>query len=254
MSEDAKIQAIRIHPVKSLSEQDLEAATLTVGEGLANDRRFAICHRASRFDPADPAWQPKSQFLNLMRHERLAQLDSQFDPDSGNLTLSRGGRPVAKGDITTHLGRDLINQFLSAFVGTEARGAAKLVEVTEGSLADRNSPFISIINAASVRDLERVVRLNLDPRRFRGNLLIDGGDPWSEFGWIGETITVGTAELKIIERIGRCPATNVNPETADRDTNIPKALLDGYGHSDCGVMAVVTKPGTIQTGDALARS
>lgn len=253
MSQNVEIEAIRIHPVKSLSEQDLDSAELTVGEGLENDRRFAICHRASRFDPAEPAWQPKSQFLNLMRHERLAKLQSHFDPATGVLTLERGGRPVAKGDITTHVGRDLINQFLSAFVGTEARGAAKLVELTEGSLADRNSPYISIINAASVRDLERVVRQNLDPKRFRGNLLIDGSDPWAEFGWVGDTFAVGTAELKIVERIGRCPATNVNPETADRDANIPKALLDGYGHSDCGVMAIVTKTGTVHKGDLIER-
>jgi hypothetical protein len=249
MSQNAEIKAIRIHPVKSLSGQDLSSVDLTFDKGLANDRRFAITHRASRFDPAEPAWQPKNQFLVLMRHERLAQLNSHFDADTGILTLERGGRTVAKGNITNHVGRDLINQFLSAFVGTEARGAANLVELTEGSLADRDEPYISIINAASVRDLERVVRQPVDPRRFRGNLVIDGIEAWSEFGWVGSAITVGSAELQIIERIGRCPATNVNPDTAERDANIPKALLDGYGHSDCGVMAVVTEPGTISVGD-----
>lgn len=252
MSTDARVEAIRIHPVKSLTAQDLDAVDVIEGQGLPNDRRFAITHKASRFDPAEPTWQPKQQFLNLMRHERLAQLDSHFDADSGTLTLSRGGRPVAKGKVTTPLGRELINQFLSAFVGQEARGAAKLVEVPDVSLADRNAPFISIISAATVRDLERVVRKQLDPKRFRGNLLIDGAEPWAEFDWVGKTVTVGSAQLEIIERIGRCEATNVNPATAERDANIPKALLDGYGHADCGVMAVVTQPGTIRIGDALA--
>lgn len=251
MSTDARVEALRIHPVKSLTAQDLETVDVLAGQGLPNDRRFAITHKASRFDPAHPAWQSKQQFLNLMRHERLAQLDSHFDADTGTLTLSRGGRPVAKGNVTTPLGRELINQFLSAFVGQEARGAAKLVEVSEGSLADRNAPFISIISAATVRDLERVVRQPLDPKRFRGNLLIDGADPWVEFEWVGKTITVGSAQLEIIERIGRCEATNVNPGTAERDANIPKALLDGYGHADCGVMAVVTRPGTVRVGDGL---
>ncbi|MEM7442083.1 MAG: MOSC domain-containing protein [Pseudomonadota bacterium] len=251
MSTNAKITAIRVHPVKSLSERDLETAALTVGEGLANDRRFAICHKASRFDPTAPTWQPKSQFLNLMRHERLAQLESSFDPDTGELTLSRDGRTVAKGDITTPLGRQVINQFLSAFAGQEARGSARLVELAEGSLADRDSPFLSIISEATVRDIERVVRQKLDPKRFRGNLLIDGTEPWAEFEWVGNKFSVGSAELEIIERIGRCAATNVNPTTAERDANIPKALLDGFGHADCGVQAIVTKAGTIRLGDAM---
>lgn len=251
MSIDASVKAIRIHPVKSLTAQDLDAVDVIAGRGLPNDRRFAITHKASRFDPAEPAWQPKQQFLNLMRHERLAQLESHFDAETGTLTLSRGGRPVAKGDVTTPLGRELINQFLSAFVGQEARGAAKLIEVPDVSLADRDAPYISIINEASVRDLERVVRQQLDPKRFRGNLLIDGAEPWSEFEWVGKTISVGSAQLEIVERIGRCEATNVNPDTAERDANIPKALLDGYGHADCGVMAIVTQPGTIRVGDAL---
>src|SRR5690606_32136331 len=101
------IAAIHRFPVKGLSADPLERVRLSAGEGLPEDRRFAICHGASLFDPRAPAWQPKRQFLMLALNERLAALRSRFDPATGLLEISRGGKPVARGVITTPLGRDL---------------------------------------------------------------------------------------------------------------------------------------------------
>ena len=239
------------YPVKGLSEQPLDRVDLTPGEGLPHDRRFAITHGASLFDPAKPEWQPKRQFLMLMANVRLAQLDTAFDPDTGVLKIRRDGKQVASGNLTTSIGRELINQFFAAFMEREMPGVPKIVEAPDVSFTDTPDKLVSIINLASVTDLERVTRRPVDPVRFRGNLLIDGADPWQEFDWVGRDITIGDARLHVIERIGRCAATTVNPKTGERDINIPKMLANGFGHTDCGVYARVIEGGTIAVGQTL---
>lgn len=247
----ARIAQLCIYPVKGLSPQPIPAAELSAGQCLPNDRRFAIAHGASRFDPAAPAWQPKRQFLMLMQNERLAALDTSFDPDTGVLTIRRDGKQVARGNIETQIGRDLINQFFAAYMGREALGAPKLVEAPGISFTDTRDNFVSLINLASLADMERVTRRPVDWRRFRGNMMIEGLEPWAEFDLVGREITVGPARLKVVERIGRCAATNVDPDTGARDLNIPKSLLTGYGHDECGVYATVVAGGTVRVGDPL---
>ena len=52
----------------------------------------------------------------------------------------------------------------------------------------------------------------------------------------------------------RCAATNVNPETAERDMNLPLTLRKGFGHMDMGVYAKVVSGGQIAPGDAVTLS
>jgi uncharacterized protein YcbX len=65
------------------------------------------------------------------------------------------------------------------------------------------------------------------------------------------TLAIGSTRLKVVKRIVRCAATNVDPDTAARDLTIPKTLLQTYGHADCGVYAEVITGGTISAGDAI---
>jgi len=245
------VAAIHRFPVKGLNPEPLDSVVLETGECLPHDRRFAIAHGASRFDARDPDWQPKQQFLTLLKHEWLAHLSVSFDEASGLLTLCRNGRPVARGNATSPIGREVINQFLAAFVRGRAPGPCKLVEAPGIAFTDTQDNFVSIINRASVADLERVTRKPLDPVRFRGNLLIEGAEPWAESEWVGRTIRVGGARLVVVEPIGRCAATTVNPATAERDVNVPKALMTGFGHDACGIYAEVVEGGTVAAGDPL---
>ena len=61
----------------------------------------------------------------------------------------------------------------------------------------------------------------------------------------------GGARLKVIKRIVRCAATNVDPETGLRDMSIPDTLMQSFGHADCGVYAEVVAGGQIDVGDRL---
>ena len=245
------LHAIHRFPVKGLNAQSLADIELAAGQGLPLDRAWALAHGASKFDPASPAWAPKRNFLMLMRNPRLAALDATFDEASGLLVIARDGKPVARGNIRSAVGVGLINQFFAAYMKGDAVGAPKLVQAPGIAFTDHRDPLVSIINRASARDQERVARRPVDPRRFRGNLLIDGAEPWAENQWIGRTLAIGEARLNVVEPIGRCAATTVNPDTAETDLNIPALLSDGYGHTDCGVFASVTIAGRISVGDAL---
>lgn len=245
----ATLSRIYRYPVKSLTAEPLEEVALEPGRCLPGDRRFAIAHGASRFDRLAPDWAPKSSFVALVRCERLARLESRLDPESGELTIRRGGKVVAHARVDNPAGRTVLDQFLSAFLGEDARGSAHLVEAPGRALSDHPEPWVSLISLASVRDLERVVRAPVDPVRFRANLYIDGLEPWREFGWVGREIAVGPVRLRVEERIGRCAATNVDPVTAARDLNIPRALEHGFGHAHMGVYAEVVEGGRLAVGD-----
>lgn len=240
------------YPVKGLSAEPLPRVELSAGKAIAQDRRFAIAHGTTRFDPSAPEWLPKARFLQLMTNERLARLRTRFEESTGILTIERDGKTVAHADVTSAAGRNVIEAFFAAFMSAEMRGAPRLVEAPGHTFADSPSRLLSLINLASVRDLERVARARVDRLRFRGNLYFDGGDAWDEMRWRTRRLRIGTALLRVTEPIERCAATNVNPETAARDLNLPLTLQEGFRHSDLGVYAEVIAGGTISVGDAIS--
>tara|TARA_R110001606_G_scaffold399296_1_gene583983 strand:+ start:4645 stop:5427 length:783 start_codon:yes stop_codon:yes gene_type:complete len=246
------IRQIYRYPVKGLTPEPRSEVHLTPGNAIPNDRRFALAPGSTSLGDSLGEWMAKSSFLMLMRNERLAQLETTFDDGGETLIVKRGGRQVAKGVLSQPIGRTMIEDFFTAFLGDEAKGRVKLIEAADGHvMSDHPNPVISLINLASVTDMERVVGKPVDPRRFRGNFLIDGLDAWAEFDLCGKRLGIGDVVLEVTERIDRCGATNVNPETAERDMNIPKDLQRGFGHIDCGVFAKVINGGTIRAGDLI---
>ncbi len=247
----ASITLIDRHPVKGLNAESLSRVALTPGEGLPHDRRFALAHGSTVFDTQAPEWRPKTQFLMLMRDEKLAQLRIAFDEASGVLAIHRAGKQVVHAKATEPLGRSLIEQFFAGFLGPAVRGAPRLLEAPGHMFSDVPEKCLSLINLASVRDLERVMGTAVDPARFRANIYFEGAAAWAEFDWIGKEIAIGAARLQVSARIDRCAAINVNPETAARDMNAIKALQRGFGHIDMGVYAKVLGGGEIATGDSI---
>ncbi len=239
------------YPVKGLSAEHLEQVELAPGEGVPHDRRFALAHGSTSFDPRDPQWQPKTHFLMLMRDEKLAQLRVRFEPEAGLLKIERGGKQVVSAKATEALGRTLIGQFFAGFLGGVARGTPKLLEAPGHMFSDARQKYVSLINLASVRDLERVMRKPVHPLRFRANVYVEGAPAWSEFNWTGEEISLGATRLKVAGPIDRCAATNVDPETAERDLNVPLALQRGFGHVNMGIYAEVIEAGELAKGDEL---
>ena len=85
-------------------------------------------------------------------------------------------------------------------------------------------------------------------------MYVSGWPAWHEFELLDQTLAIGKVRLKVVKRIVRCAAINVDPETAERDLNIPPALMRQLGHNECGIYAEVIADGTIAAGDAVTIS
>ncbi len=248
---DTTIAQIYSYPVKGLTGASHEQISLTAGDCLPYDRAWAIEAGSRKFDPANPSYFPKANFLMLMRDEKMAALDTTFDEDSKVLTVFRGGKQVARGCLSDKLGCQLLEQFFAAYAKDSLRGGApKIVSAENHSFSDVPAKWVSIINLASVKDLERVARKPVHPLRFRGNIYLEGLEPWEEFNWLDRTLTIGGEPvLEVTERTTRCAAINVDPETGARDMTLPRTLDIGFGHQDCGIYARVAANGKIAVGD-----
>ncbi|MDI1344525.1 MAG: MOSC domain-containing protein [Pseudolabrys sp.] len=259
-SHPARIKAIYRYPVKGLSPQRLARTTLAPGATIAADRLYAVENGPTGFDPAAPTYFPKNRFLMLMKNERLAALRTDYDEASHTLSIVQDGREAARGDLRTKEGRLAIEAFFRRFMPAELHGPpkvlsgetpAKSVDSAAHSFSDVAKKVVSIINLASVAAVETAAGQTVDPLRFRANIYVSGWPAWHEFDLLGAEIAVRDARLKVVKRIVRCAATNVDPSTGIRDLTIPKTLLQSFGHADCGIYAEVLTGGDIAIGDAL---
>jgi len=247
------VASIYRYPVKGLGPDRLESAKLVPGRTIAGDRRYAIENGPSGFDPAHPSYLPKSRFLMLMRNERLAALRTAFDEATHTLAIRADGGEAVRGDLRTSEGRAAIERFFATFCADELRGPPKVLNAAGHSFSDVARKVVSIINLASVAALETVIGAPVHPLRFRGNLYVQGLPAWAELDLVGREIAVGrSARLKVVKRIVRCAATNVDPDTGIRDLTIPDTLMRNLGHTDCGVYAEVIAGGEIVTGDEVS--
>ena len=248
----ARITRICRYPVKGMSAEPLRRVSLQAGEGLPLDRKLALARPGAPFDPARPTWLAKRHFLMLMTDERLATLKVAYDDDSARLTIDRAGRREVDADVGTAGGRAGVEHFFETFMGAELRGRPRLVSAPEHMFTDNPNKYLSLINLASVADLERRLGQPVDPLRFRANLYVEGLPAWAEFDWLGRELRAGAARFDVAERIDRCAATNVDPNSGLRDLNIPLALRKSFGHIDCGVLLRVTRGGELEVGQAIA--
>jgi uncharacterized protein YcbX len=251
MSGPAKIVSLYRYPVKGLSGERLNTVSLTPDATFPADRAFAIENGPSGFDPASPSWQPKIKFLCLMRNAKLAALESNYDDASGTLTVIKDGVPMVEASLKTETGRAAIEYFFQDFMGREARGPVKILEAPGHSFSDVAAKVAHIVNLQTVEDLGATINKEIHPLRFRANIYLTGWAPWSEFDLIGKNLRVGGVEMKITKRVVRCAATEVNPESAKRDIDIPEAIWRKTGESDLGIYARVITAGKIALGDKI---
>lgn len=238
------------HPIKSHGHERIDHVDLTAGESLPWDRRWAVAHERSCFDEDRPRWQPCSEFSIGAKSPRLQAIQCITDPAFRSLTLSHPDRPDLTIDPDDSADANRFIQWVIPISNGARTLPARLVRA-ERAMTDTDYASVSLINLASHRAVEAQVGHVLDPRRWRGNFIVEGLAAWQEHDLIGKKIRIGQAEFEVRERIKRCNATMVDPETGEKDANTLAALRDGFGHTDCGVYAVVTKSGLVQQTDTI---
>ncbi len=235
----ASLAQIWRHPVKGVGAERLEHVELTPNRPLPFDRFWAILEAGG--EDGD-GWRACRNFIRGAKGPSLMAVVAETledgrisfsHPDCPPLTVDMGAKP-----------EELIEWLLPIYPASRPRPVKVTTAPPEG-MSDANFPSVSILGLSSLRALSQKLGQELDPRRFRGNLWIDGLGPWEEFEWVGRRLKVGDAELDVIERIGRCRATEANPATGRRDANTLRALEDGWGHTDFGVYAQVTRGGRV---------
>ena len=230
---------------------------LIAGEGIAGDRAVAIAREAGVFDPGAPEAKSKLHFLMLAKDEALAALDTRFDDETQMLTVRQNNEQTLTASIASDAGRAEIARFFKTYLGKD-RLEPQVVSAPGHKFTDisvvsaEKMRAVSLVNLASVRALEDATGRKIDPRRFRANICFDGVPAWDESNWLDRTITLGNASARVVKRTKRCPATDVNPDTAARDMNLPAEIRKHFGHFDMGIYAEVQTSGTVSIGDPLS--
>lgn len=246
-----RIEYLYRYPVKGLTAEALEQTEVEAGGAIPWDRAFALAHGDSGFDPANPDWLPKWNFLCQMKHARAALLFSVFDPCSKMLRIRAPDGTGIEENAMTAAGRERIGAFLADYMGEEARGQPAFHHIPGHVFGDQKTKVISLNNLASLRDFEAKVGARRHRRRFRANVWFSGAPAWAERDWIGRELQIGGAVVRVIKPTTRCPATEVNPETGERDADPVAELRSHYGHVELGVHAEVVESGRFSIGDAM---
>ena len=243
------IDGLYNYPIKGFTPQALQTADLSAGQAFPGDRLYAVEDGPSGFDPAAPVFIRKQSFTVLAKIAKMAQVRSRFDLATGRLLAEAPGAAKFAGDLTGGAGKAAFAAWLSGFLGVTASGPLKVIDGQGHRFTDHPQGHISLINLASLRDLETKIGLPVDPMRFRGNLYVEGLPAWVEDTWVDKGLCLGVAKARVFSRIVRCAATQVDPATGISDLDIPTALHAHYGHVCCGVYLKIMADGALQIGD-----
>ncbi len=247
------VAAIFTAPVKSLSLE--QPASVTVGfSGIAEDRRFHLIDAQGRL-------------LTQRQEGRLVLVKAQYSAESEVLTIQFPdgtcvdgptelggvlntviwGRQVAGREVTGPWG-----EALSRFCGSPVR----MVKTDSPGESYDECP-VSLLSQASIDFMgERVTSgRKFEGRRFRPNFLIDGCSPHEEDRWLGGVVRIGAElRLRLVAPDPRCAITTLDPDTGERDFDVPRLLLSYRPSARApyfGVYGAVDTVGTVSVGDAV---
>ena len=255
-----RVERLYRYPVKGLTAESLETVELTAGQTIPHDRRFALAQGDAPFDEAAPRFLPKQNFACMMKNGKVVLVRAAFDPRAETLSLAAEGHPPLSALTGTADGKAALGEWLIRFLGEEARhglaedGTPRPPRFTEAeghAFTDQKLKGVSLLNLASLEALERAIGRRLDPLRFRANIYFSGLPAWAEHDWVGRELLAGGARLSVFKRTVRCPATQVDLATGERDCDVPRLLKEHFGHMDLGIHATVAEDGKISVGDAL---
>jgi uncharacterized protein YcbX len=211
----------------------------------------------------------RGRMINGKQLGLLQTVVPDYDLKARTLTLTfpdgdRAAGEIAYGDTleTTFFSRDFEvrelcgpwSDALSSFAGRSLRLVKPEIAVDRG-----RAGATSIVSRASLRRLAEVAeRDEVDARRFRMLIEIDGVAAHEEDDWIDRRVRVGPATLRMRGHIGRCLVTSRDPESGEVD--LPTLDLLGTYRREIesteplpfGIYGEVVDGGTVRVGDPIA--
>jgi uncharacterized protein YcbX len=90
--------------------------------------------------------------------------------------------------------------------------------------------------------------------RFRPNLVVEAeGEGFVEQGWMGATLSIGTAQFQVEKPTGRCVMTTRPQVGLPRDLDILRTI-DRVNDGNLGVHLQVVREGQVSVGDSIERA
>lgn len=243
----ATVAALWRHPIKGHGREALDTVTLTEGQTMPWDRRWAVAHEMAQAD--NTAWSPCANFSRGSKNGALMAINATVDEASGMVTLTHPDLPDLSFDPDRE--QDTFLAWVRPLMPENRAQSARILRVPGRGMTDTDYPSISLINLASNDAMTEHMQQDISPLRWRCNIHMSGLEPWVEFGWMGRTLRIGEAELRIREPIERCLATTANPDTGERDADTLGTLNARFGHQNFGIYAEVTRSGRITVGDTV---
>lgn len=250
----ASVTGLSITPVKGTRLRNVERIRLDE-QGVRENRRFFLID-------------DEGKMVNATHLGALNTVLSAYSDADRRLSLSFPDGRVVEDEV--QLGPELITRFyrepmaarpvlgefseaLSSYVGKSLR----VVEAGPEGAVDRGPEgAVTLISRGSLARLaDQAERPSVDVRRFRMLIEIDGVESHEEDGWVGRTLNVGQAQLRVRGHVGRCVITNRHPESGDIDLQTLKILGTYRQDADTtepvafGIYGEVVQPGDVAVGD-----
>lgn len=235
------------YPIKAHGYEALKQVVLTTGKTIPWDREWAVAHEAAKTDGRQ--WVPCVNFSRGAKAPELMAISATLDEAQETITLTHPKLPDLNFSPDTEAAKFL--EWVRPLMPENRAASSRIIRVRENGMTDSDFPSISLNNLATNAEIGQKIGADLSPLRWRGNLWFQNLKPWEEFDWVSKRVRIGSVELYIKERIGRCLATAVNPDTGKRDADTLKILKENWGHTQFGVYGVVLNDGQINIGDKI---
>jgi uncharacterized protein YcbX len=222
--ERGRISAIFRYPVKSMAGELLDVARLS-WHGIESDRRLAFRRLT---DKSGLPWLTASKLPQLLLYKPVG-LDSNNAERLPTHVCTPDGKEY-------ELRSDELREEISGRYGSDV----ELMNLKHGIF---DEACISVIGLGTVHCVERESGRHVDLRRFRPNVVIetDSAEPFEEDRWVGRTLMFGegnsAAAIRVTLRDERCVMVNLDPDTAERDSEVMKTIvrLTRISHRSFGV-------------------
>ena len=244
-----EISGIWRHPIKSIGAEEITSTILKRNATMPFDRAWALTHEKTKFNFLNPDWVPCSSFIRVSIAPKLMAITASVDESNNLIELFHPELPSLKIQIDSPQFSEPIIQWVSSLCPESGPQSFKICKVPNRGMTDTAYPSISLLSVSSLNVLSKKAGLNLDLRRFRGNLWMKNSIPFEEFNWVGNNIKIGEVELEVVEPIERCNATKTNPKNGIRDVDTLQILRDSYQHQNFGIYCKVLSDGEIKLGD-----
>jgi len=257
----ANVVALYRYPIKGFTPQPVERISVLPGGRVAGDR--VLNFRFADAPVADTEWCRKYHGVVLANTPGLARLSVRFDEQAQRVTISRESDVLTEHALD-EAGRAGLVRWLTEYVLSldenplrDQPGRLPLKLVGDGRTPryqDNQTGQVSLHSRESLAAAGAALGdPDLNERRFRHNIVIEGGTAWQEQSWIGGRVRIGDVVFESIVPKIRCLATHANPCTGERDRQVMQTLVKAFAQKEptFGVGMLSESGGEIRIGDAV---